>query len=147
MFPSCLLNREIGYVLHNYNNQLIIGCLFDCSTMTGCAIALKEGGYCGILLVHCMLFILSCSSEICNYYNYLYLNFLVSRSEIIQQMQYVLLQIHVASHRWQFDSCIIKTSAGARTGIVRCTDGHRSICYKLFESPLRLSVIVRHHGQ
>jgi len=36
-----------------------------------------------------------------------------------------------------------KTSAGARTGIVWCPDGHRPICEVIFESSRRLSDIVR----
>jgi len=35
------------------------------------------------------------------------------------------------------------TSAGARTGIVRCPDEHRSICLEIFESSWRLLDSVR----
>jgi len=48
----------------------------------------------------CMLIILSCSKE-----KYFFiLLFLVFISEISMNMQYLLLQKHVASHRWHFDS-------------------------------------------
>jgi len=44
------------------------------------------------------------------------------RSERSMQVQYVFLQIHVASHRGPSTH---KKSAGVQTGIVRCPDGHR----------------------
>jgi len=40
-------------------------------------------------------------------------------------------------------SLTLKTSTGARTGIVRCPDGHRPICSAIFESSWRVSDIVR----
>jgi len=66
-----------------------------------------------LALVRCMLIILSSSKEI---YIFVFM-ILVFRSEISIKMQYVLLQKHVASHRWQFDS----------QNIGRCPDGHRPV--------------------
>ena len=55
-----------------------------------------------------------------NIYFCLYM-FLVFRSRILMQMQYVL-QNHVASHRWQFDSLSIGW----------CPGGHGQICLEMF---------------
>ena len=85
-----------------------------------------------------MLFILSCSSEI----YILYLCFCSS------EVKY-LCKCNMYSYFFKYTSLVIggssthKTSAGARTGMVRCADGHRPICSEIFESSWRFSDIVR----
>ena len=55
-------------------------------------------------------------------------------------MQYVLLK---NMSLFTGGSSTHKTTTGARTGIVRCPDGHRPICKEIVESFRHLSDIVR----
>ena len=94
------------------------------------------------ILVHCMLIILSCSSEI---YFFVFM-FMVFRSDISMKMQYVLLQKHVffspvAVRLIKHRPVPGRASSGTRTGIgrfvkrfswrlsdiVRCPAGHRTV--------------------
>jgi len=89
-----------------------------------------------IALIRCMYIILSCSSEI----YYLYLSFLSKGMKYLCKCNMVFCMNTSLLHG---GSSTHKTSAGARTGIVRCPDGHRPICKEIFESSRRLSDIVR----
>jgi len=87
-------------------------------------------------LIRCMLIILSCSSEI----YYLYLSFWSKGMKYLCQYNMVICK---NTSLLTGGSSGHKTSAGARTGIVRCPDGHRPICEEFFKSSRRLSDIVR----
>jgi len=83
-----------------------------------------------------MLIILSCTSEI----YYLYLYFWSLEMKYLRKCNMFFCK---NSSLLTGGNSTHKTSAGARTGIVRCPDGHRPICLEIFESSWRLSDIVR----